>query len=277
MKKYILPGAAIIFSGVIIYQTYTIKTTKDDLQDISHKLIELKSINEVLQQNISSIDTSIQETLNEELGKSHITKDVEFKLNENIENGYNLNVRVELKELKEDKKVLFMYKEESSNEWQQIELKEVTDLSYSGNFTMSAEEEYEYKVILKGSTTESGDVESVIKSDFVPEFPNCNWGYSDEGIYIDIYTGTDDGGERKDKIKKAEVIVSSNKKEQIHEAKKAESPIYDEHNNIVEYDRRYESQIENKNYIKNIDYIKVKVTYESGIIDIRDITNNRFN
>ncbi|MGL5693589.1 MAG: hypothetical protein ACRCXA_05910 [Peptostreptococcaceae bacterium] len=276
MKKYILPGVAVIFSGVIIYQTCTIKATNNELQNVSQQLIELKSINEVLQQNISSIDSSIQETLNEELGKSHLTKDVDFKLNKNVENGYDLNVRVELKELKENKRVLFMYKEESSSEWQQIELNEIGNLSYKGDFILQQEKEYEYKVILKGSTTESGDIEYIEKNSFMPEFPECNWGYSDVGIYIDSYQDTYDGEGSIEKIKKLEVIISSNKKEQIYDAKYTENPIYDENNEIINYDKRYSLEVENKDYIGNIEYIKVKVTYESGIIDIKDITGNRF-
>ena len=60
---------------------------------------ELVNTKVELQQDINS---SIQDTLNEELAKSHMTKDVKFKFIKNQKEGYELNVRVEMKELKID-------------------------------------------------------------------------------------------------------------------------------------------------------------------------------
>lgn len=268
MKKYILPGIAVVFSGVIIYQTYTIQSTRNKVESIEQQMMELTYINENLEQSI--ID-NVQTTLNDELGKSHLTKEVIFKLNKNVKEGYDLNVRAELKELKENTKVLFMYKEESANKWNQLDLEEIADLSYSGDFVLPFDKSYEYKIVLKGSTIESGDIEIIEKNQFMPEFPECNWYNNGEGLTLTAY----DVQDKKYKIKKVEFIVSFNNKEKTYKAKYVEEPIYGEGNEISDYDIKYELEIPQKDYSGDVDYITAKVTYENGIVDLRNITNNR--
>ena len=98
MRKYIIPGVGVIFSGILIYQTYSLNTIKGELENI-------KSANMTLQEEVSSLSSElssqIESTLYEELGKSYLTKDVSFKLNKNTDTGYDLTVRAELSELKE--------------------------------------------------------------------------------------------------------------------------------------------------------------------------------
>ena len=102
MRKYIIPGVGVIFCGILIYQTYSLNTIKGELENI-------KSANMTLQEEVSSLSSElssqIQSTLNEELGKSYLTKDVSFKLNNNTDTGYDLTVRAELSELKENSKI----------------------------------------------------------------------------------------------------------------------------------------------------------------------------
>ena len=84
MRKYIIPGVGVIFCSILIYQTYTLNTIKEELANI-------KSDNMTLQEEVSSLSddlsSQIESTLYEELGKSHLTKDVSFKLNKNTHNG----------------------------------------------------------------------------------------------------------------------------------------------------------------------------------------------
>ncbi|MFR5133236.1 MAG: hypothetical protein ACLTDP_11955 [Terrisporobacter sp.] len=43
MRKYIIPGLGVIFCGILIYQTYTLNTIKEELANI-------KSANTTLQE-----------------------------------------------------------------------------------------------------------------------------------------------------------------------------------------------------------------------------------
>lgn len=267
MKKYILPGVLVIFCSIIIYQTYYLKTIKDELRVVREELVNTKF---ELQQDINS---SIQDTLNEELAKSHMTKDVKFKFIKNQKDGYELNVRVEMKELKIDSKILFMYKDASSNEWQQLELKKVSELSYIGDFLLPYDKTYEYKVVTKGITSESSDIETIEKHEFMPSSPECSWGYNEAGIYFSSYPVTSTQ-EIDNKIKKLQVIVSHNKKEKIYNCKYKEEEAYGENNEVVDEFKYYEIEIPKNDYNGNLDYIKMKVTYENGMIDIIDVTDN---
>lgn len=267
MKKYILPGVLVIFCSIIIYQTYSLKTIKDELGIVREELANTKV---ELQQDINS---SIQNTLNEELGKSHMTKDVKFKFIKNQKEGYELNVRVEMKELKTDSKILFMYKDVNLNEWQELELNKISELSYIGDFLLPYDKSYEYKVVTKGITSESGDIETIEKSEFMPLSPECSWGYNETGIYFSSYPDTSTQ-EIDSKIKKLQVIVSHNQKEKTYNCNYKEEEAYGENNEVVDKFNYYELEIPKKDYNGKLDYIKMKVTYENGMIDIIDVTDN---
>ena len=92
-----------------------------------------------------------------------MTKDVSFKLNENTPTGYDLTVRAELSELKENSKILFMYKDINSNDWQKLELKKEGELTYTGNINLLYDNDYQYKIIVKGDKSQSSDIEDLHK------------------------------------------------------------------------------------------------------------------
>ena len=160
MRKYIIPGVGVIFCGILIYQTYTLNTIKEELANI-------KSANMTLQEEVSSLSDNlsrqIESTLYQELGKSYLTKDVSFKLNKNTSTGYDLTVRAELSELKENSKILFMYKDINSNDWQKLELKKEGELTYTGNINLLYDNDYQYKIIVKGDKSQSSDIEDLHK------------------------------------------------------------------------------------------------------------------
>ena len=223
MKKYIIAGVGVIICGILIYQTYSLNTIKGELENI-------KSANMTLQEEVSSLSSElssqIESTLYEELGKSYLTKDVSFKLNKNTDSGYDLTVRAELSELKENSKILFMYKNINSNDWQKLELKKEEELTYTGNINLLYDDDYQYKIVVKGDKSESSDIEELYKYLFIPTVPDVSWNYNDEGIYFSANDNVDYEGNQtshENKIKSIEVIIN-NKKEKTYKVKKA---IYD--------------------------------------------------
>ena len=92
-----------------------------------------------------------------------MTKDVSFKLNKNTSTGYDITVRTELSELKENSKILFMYKNINSNDWQKLELKKEGELTYTGNINLLYDNDYQYKIVVKGDKSQSSDIEDLHK------------------------------------------------------------------------------------------------------------------
>ena len=221
MRKYIIPGVGVIFCSILIYQTYTLNTIKEELANI-------KSDNRTLQEEIASLSNNlssqIESTLYQELGKSYLTKDVSFKLNKNTPTGYDLTVRAELSELKENSKILFMYKDINSNDWQKLELKKEGELTYTGNINLLYDNDYQYKIVVKGDKSQSSDIEDLYKYLFMPTSPDVSWNYNDEMV---------------DKLK------------------------------------YYEANISKKAYGNKLNSLKMKVTYESGIVNIEEVIDKQ--
>lgn len=270
MRKYIIPGVGVIFCGILIYQTYSLNTIKGELENI-------KSANMTLQEEVSSLSSQIESTLYEELGKSYLTKDVSFKLNKNTDTGYDLTVRAELSELKENSKILFMYKNINSNDWQKLELKKEEELTYTGNINLLYDNDYQYKIVVKGDKSESSDIEELYKYLFMPTVPDVSWNYNDEGIYFSANDNVDyeeDQTSHEDKIKSVEVIVN-NKKEKTYKCEYKEESLYNDSDEIEDELKYYEVNIPKKAYGDKLNSIKMKVTYESGIVNIEEVIDKQ--
>ena len=272
MKKYIIYVTLGIFLGIIIYQVYSLNIIKTELENIKNMNTYLQGEVEGLSSELSS---QIQSALNEELGKSHLTKDVSFKLNKNTDEGYDLTVITELSELKGDSKVLFMYKATSSKDQIELELKKEGELSYGGDFTLNYDNDYEYKIVIKGDKTESGDVEELYKDLFLPETPDVSWNYNENGIYFSAYPYVEEVGNisNENKIKTIEVIV--NNKEKTYKCKYNEESMYDDNDEFAETSKYYETEIPKEDYNNKLNSIQMKVTYESGIINMEDVTDRK--
>ena len=65
-----------------------------------------------------------------------------------------------------------------------MELKKEGELSYTGNINLLYDDDYQYKIVVKGDKTESSDIEELYKSLFIPTVPDVSWNYYDEGIYF---------------------------------------------------------------------------------------------
>ena len=274
MRKYIIPGVGVIFCGILIYQTYSLNTIKGELENI-------KSANMTLQEEVSSLSSElssqIESTLYEELGKSYLTKDVSFKLNKNTDTGYDLTVRAELSELKENSKILFMYKNINSNDWQKLELKKEEELTYTGNINLLYDNDYQYKIVVKGDKSESSDIEELYKYLFMPTVPDVSWNYNDEGIYFSANDNVDYEGDQtsdENKIKSIEVIVN-NKKEKTYKCEYKEESSYNDSDEIGDEFKYYEANIPKKAYGDKLNSIKMKVTYESGIVNIEEVIDKQ--
>ena len=272
MRKYIIPGVGVIFCSILIYQTYTLNTIKEELANI-------KSANMTLQEEVSSLSDNlsrqIESTLYQELGKSYLTKDVSFKLNKNTPTGYDLTVRAELSELKENSKILFMYKDINSNDWQKLELKKEGELTYTGNINLLYDNDYQYKIVVKGDKSQSSDIEDLYKYLFMPTSPDVSWNYNDEGIYFSASDNVDyeeNQTSHKDEIKSVEVIVN---KEKTYKCEYKEESLSNDNDEMVDKLKYYEANIPKKAYGNKLNSLKMKVTYESGIVNIEEVIDKQ--
>ena len=272
MRKYIIPGVGVIFCSILIYQTYTLNTIKEELANI-------KSDNMTLQEEVSSLSddlsSQIESTLYEELGKSHLTKDVSFKLNKNTPTGYDLTVRTELSELKENSKILFMHKDINSNDWQKLELKKEGELTYTGRINLLYDKDYQYKIVVKGDKSQSSDIEDLYKYLFMTTSPDVSWNYNDEGIYFSASDNVDydeNQTSHEDKIKSVEVIVN---KEKTYKCEYKEESLSNDNDEMVDKLKYYEANIPKKAYGNKLNSLKMKVTYESGIVNIEEVIDKQ--
>ena len=155
MKKYIRIGIIVVAIVIVVYILFTISNIKNQLEDIQYSTNNIQS---ELVYSIEDINNNIRNTLYEELGKTYITKDVNFTYEKSITDGYELTARVELSQIKDDSKVIFMYKDINTDEWIEVELEKINELSYAGKINIFNNKDYEYKVVTKGSLSESGDI-----------------------------------------------------------------------------------------------------------------------
>lgn len=266
MNKWIKIGSLILFI-VIILQSIMLVLLKKRVDDISNS--EQEHYSEIIQ-SVLNIDLSLQNTLNDELAKTHLTKDVSFKLDKVTKEGYTLDVRAELSRLNEDSKVMFLYKDTSSKEWTELEMENTNSLSYNCNIAILPDKEYNYKIATVGKESESGDVEYLNKEEFLPEAPYIS-GYGSDNNNLNIVVGKDlDYANNYDfKIKKLEAIIESKGKEKSYEFKKSAQEMYDEEGNSVDTSEYYEVNIPKDGIVESV---KMKVTYDNGLIDIKDIT-----
>lgn len=267
IKIYISIGIIVLLLALVVYQSLSLQSIKKQLGEIqSNSYI----IQEQLEGSISDINNGIQTTLYDELGKSHLTKDVSITFNRNIKDGYELVVRAELSKINTDSKVIFMYKDVSANAWNEIELRKINELSYIGNIDILNDKSYEYKVITKGSLSESGDVEPIDKYEFIPSPPDISNGWSKDEILLIAYINSYDGEVSKNNIKSMDAIVGFEGKEKNYKCKYKEEEMID--GDEVENNRFYEVSIAKDDYNRNLDYIKLKITYKNGMIDVIDVT-----
>ena len=87
--------------------------------------------------------------------------------------------------IKQDMSVDYRFYENiNSNDWQKLELKKEEELTYTGNINLLYDNDYQYKIVVKGDKSESSDIEELYKSLFMPTVPDVSWNYNDEGIYF---------------------------------------------------------------------------------------------
>lgn len=287
MRKDVIISGVVVTVSLLIYQNVMFKSITERLDsnsfDTQHVLGE-----------ISNINSNIIGTIESELGKTYLTKEVAFDIDSIKDNYCNLNVRAELSRVSNDAKVTFMYKEEKDNKWDSIVLEPTGGLSYKGNVSLdfSNEKLYNYKIVTEGDLSESGEIYPLDKYEFVPHMYNLTYGEDMEvnngslmlGITME-HVIDDEGnlmleeikGENGFIIKDVEFVlgINGNKKTYKAEYKKAtqEGTVEGE----IYMPSSYEAYIPKKEYKSkdsiNIDYIKIKVTYENGFIDTRDITS----
>lgn len=268
MKKYIRIGIIAVALVIVGYILFTISNIKNKLEDIQYSTNNIQS---ELVYSIEDINNNIRNTLYEELGKTYITKDVKFTYEKSITDGYELTARVELSQIKDDSKVIFMYKDINTNEWIEVELEKINELSYAGKINIFNNKDYEYKVVTKGSLSESGDIETLDKYSFIPYPPEIGIGWSDEYININVYESFQEESSINN-IKSMTAIVDVGGENKRYEFKYREEDTYDEEGNSNEYGKSiyYDAEIPKTYYGKNIN---IKITYKNGLIDVINITD----
>lgn len=267
MKKYTKIIGLSIIAVLLLYQTISLFQVKRDLVNLQQDNDDVRL--QVLEL-INSINQNIQSTIYEEIGRSHLTKDVSFSFNKNIDGGHNLDVRAELSKVENDSKVLFMYKDESEKNWKEIELKKSSELSYIGNIDLPYGNQYEYKVVVSNTNSESSEIGIIDKSEFIPREPDVSYGWSDNEISLTAYT-YNDYENSEDAIKGVDMIIGFNGKEKLYSCE------YKTSENNVDGDtyenNYYEVNIPKKDYENKFEYVKMKVTYNNGVVDVVDISD----
>jgi hypothetical protein len=281
MKKWgIVLGVFIII--IFIYQ---FKQLKDIKKDLETSLMD----DQLIKESITTIDENITSTISEELSKSYLIKDIKFILNRFENSKYIVDTRFELSKINKGSNVKFIYKSDDSDKWNIMKPEDMKGLSYKCELELDSNKSYEYKVITEGSISESSDIEDINKYDYIPYHPPITYGEDYEkhggslilGVNIDEeYNYEDEYGystvDKKEtikgfEIKRIDATLGINGKEKVYNYEYKDI-VNDENGNIIE-SRRYEVYIPKKDYKGKLDYIKMKIVYENGVVDIVDITN----
>ncbi len=282
MKKEIILSGIVVVGIVLTYQNIVFKSITDRLD------ANINNINNISME-IDNVNSNIINTLEEELSKTYLTKEVNLSINTAKGNDLNLDIRAELSRASNDANVLFMYKEENSNNWESIPLDPTGGLSYIGNIDLDFSDGklYSYKIVTEGELSESGDINEIIKDEFIPINYSLTYGEDYEindgslmlGIHKEHKIG-DNGNTLLDEIKvdkgfeinNVEFIIGINGKSKSYKANYEKAEV-DKNKNVLT-PNRYEVYIPKKDYKdKNLDYIKLKINYRNGFTDTRDITN----
>lgn len=268
MKKYTKIISISIIAVMFLYQTISLFQVKRDLVNLQQDNDDVRL--QVLEQ-INAINQNIQSTIYEEIGRSHLTKDVSFSFNKNIDGGHNLDVRAELSKVDNDSKVLFMYKDKSEKNWRAIELEKSSELSYVGNFDLPYGDQYEYKIVVSNTNSESSEIGIIDKSEFIPGEPDVSYGWSEEEISLSATAYSYYDYQVENTIKDIDMIIGFKGKEKLYtcEYKISENNVDgDTYENSY-----YEVNVPKKDYGNKFDYVKMKVTYNNGVVDVVDITD----
>lgn len=282
MKKEIILSGIVVVGIVLTYQNIVFKSITDRLD------ANINNINNISME-IDNVNSNIINTLEEELSKTYLTKEVNLSINTAKGNDLNLDIRAELSRASNDANVLFMYKEENSNNWESIPLDPTGGLSYIGNIDLDFSDGklYSYKIVTEGELSESGDINEIIKYEFIPINYSLTYGEDYEindgslmlGIHKEHKIG-DNGNTLLDEIKvdkgfeinNVEFIIGIDGKSKSYKANYEKAEV-DKNKNVLT-PNRYEVYIPKKDYKdKNLDYIKLKINYRNGFTDTRDITN----
>lgn len=269
MSKWIKRGF-ILISILVMFQTVMILLLGNKIKQLYN--VQDANYSDVIY-NINNIDTVIQSTLNNELSKTHLIKETHFTIDKTTDKGCILNVRTELSRLEEGSNVMFLFKEDSSSEWLEIEMEEIGSLSYTCNIDVKFDKEYSYKVATVGNLSESSDILPINKDEYMPIPPGVTgYGNDKENLSITLTKDLYNDKDKEYKIKKIEAIVKSSGKEKTYSFKEGTKQEYEENGTIIN-NISYEVTIPTKDYKNGLEYIKVKVTYDNGITDIREITH----
>ncbi|RDY27292.1 hypothetical protein CHL78_009910 [Romboutsia weinsteinii] len=274
MNKYTKIGA--ILAGIILtFQSVVII-------NIQKRVKEFENISEEINMQASSlindVSTQVKDAIHEELGKSYLTKYVKFNVNKIEKDRYILDVRVEMSKVSKDSNVYFMYKDIKDDTWEEELLTEENNLTYTTQFDYKISSEYEYKVVLKGDISESGDIAQIDKYDFIPYPPSISYGESIEngehlilGIRQNKYD-TDMNDEIYEEIESVDMILNIDGKEKSYKCKHSIEDITYEDKSTIKEDV-FEVKIPKKDYKDKLENMKMKIIYKNGLLDIKDITS----
>ena len=109
----------------------------------------------------------------------------------------------------------------------------------------------------------------------MPTSPDVSWNYNDEGIHFSASDHVDyeeNQTSNKDKIKSIEVIVN---KEKTYKCEYKEESLSNDNDEMVDEFKYYEVNIPKKAYGNKLNSLKMKVTYESGIVNIEEVIDKQ--
>lgn len=267
MSKEVKRAFAVV-SVILIIQTILLIYLVKELNYLSSN--EQSHYNYIIS-NMFNIESRVQAAVSDELSKTRLVKETHFNFDKSSDKGYTLNVSTELSRLGESSKVIFCYKEESANTWTETEMTNTGSLSYTCNIDIAPDKEYVHKIITKGSLSESSDILAINKDDYMPEQLSVIGSGNDQANLSITLGDLYNNPVKNFNIDKIEALVKVDGKETTYLFKKVILEGVDENNAKVD-NINYEVYIPNKEIKGNLEYIKAKVTYDNGLIDIREIT-----
>ncbi len=118
---------------------------EDQLEMNEHLQSQIQNVENSVQDISSQLDQKLSESTQKQQwvqGKEYTIKDSDIE-----ENTINIAMNWSLKELKQDEKVLFLYREHGENEWIELEVEQGTGLNYHLEHPFSLKRNYESQIM----------------------------------------------------------------------------------------------------------------------------------
>ncbi|MCM3584568.1 hypothetical protein M3182_02275 [Mesobacillus maritimus] len=148
MKNYILGiaiGISYVLSGVILFKISGLENKLESMETLSH---QISSVDTNIQSVSSEVQTKVDDYLQEQKWISQ--KDYEVKKLDLTNQTVDVALKWSLRDLLDEEKVSFLYREEETQNWTELKVIETGGLNYSLQHTFPLDGNYETQLIATG-------------------------------------------------------------------------------------------------------------------------------